>query len=145
MWRCLGRRPGFDTELEDQLASYCKKMADRGFGLSANRIKLVMMRMAAKLGRTINVKRVYRGFRSRHRELTIRCAEAADRLRCGALTKENMDRHFQNLKEIFDHVEKAQGYPVQARQVLNLDESCESPVLASVMLHALCSLVMSNP
>lgn len=109
-------------------------MADRGFGLSASGIKLVMMRMAAKLGRTVNVKKVYRGFRSRHRELTIRCAEAADRLRCGALTKENMDRHFQNLKEIFDYVEKAQGYPVQPHQVLNLDESCEPIVVAPICL-----------
>ena len=76
---CRSGPPTVLTEHEeDELASYCVKMADMGFGLSRSDVMVVAFKIAEASGRKHPFtdgaagRAWYDGFRSRHPQLTLR-------------------------------------------------------------------------
>ena len=79
---CRSGPPTVLTEREeDELASYCVKMADMGFGLSQSDVMVVAFKIAEASGRKhpftdgAASRAWYDGFRSRHPQLTLRSTQ----------------------------------------------------------------------
>ena len=91
-------RPGPPTVLtkqeETELASYCVKMSDMGFGLSRTDVMVVAFKIVEASGRKHPFtdgaagRAWFDGFRSRHPRLTLRSTESLSRARASSSNSE---------------------------------------------------------
>ena len=98
---CKFGPPTVLTEHEgDELASYCVKMADMGFGLSQSDIMVVAFKIAEASGRKHPFtdgavgRAWYDSFRSRHRQLTLRSTQSLSRARASCANREIISDYF---------------------------------------------------
>ena len=79
---------------EDELASYCVKMANMGFGLSRSDVMVVAFKIAEASGRKhlftdSAASRAWNdGFRSRHPQLTLRSTQSLSHARASCANRE---------------------------------------------------------
>ena len=99
-----GAKPGAGTALtveeEGALASYLLYMAERGFPLTFNMARAFTWAVSLRAGTQARFnnetgpgKNWWRGFRSRHPELSLRTADNLERSRACALTREVVDKY----------------------------------------------------
>ena len=100
-------RPGPPTVLtkqeETELASYCVKMSDTGFGLSRTDVMVVAFKIVEASGRKHPFtdgaagRAWFDGFRSRHPRLTLRSTESLSRARASSSNSEIISDFFAKL------------------------------------------------
>ena len=125
-----GAKPGPGTALtveeEGALASYLLYMAERGFPLTINMARAFAWAVSLRAGTQARFnnetgpgKNWWRGFRSRHPELSLRTADNLERSRACALTREVVDKYFACLKTTLEN----KGLTNAPRQLFNRDET----------------------
>ena len=118
-------RPGPPTVLTDEeegeLASYCVKMADMGFGLSWD----VAFKIAESSGREHPFTKGtagrawFDGFRSRHSNLTLRSAQSLSHSRAACANKEIISDYFAKLGAVCAKL----NLLTKPMQIFNMDET----------------------
>ena len=122
-------RPGPPTVLtddeEEQLASYCIKMADMGFGLSRDDVMLTAFRIAESSGRKHPFQKGaagrawFDGFRSRHPCLTLRSAQSLSHSRAACANEEIVRDYFAKLAAVCARL----NILTKPMQLFNMDET----------------------
>ena len=105
-------RPGPPTVLteneETELASYCVKMADMGFGLSRTDVMVVAFKIVEASGRKHPFtdgaagRAWFDGFKSRHPRLTLRSTQSLSRARASSGNSEIISDFFAKLAALFN-------------------------------------------
>ena len=91
---------------EDELASYCVKMADMGFGLSRSDVMVVAFKIAEASERKHPFtdgaagRAWYDGFRSRHPQLTLRSTQSLSHARAFCANREIISDYFGKLAAV---------------------------------------------
>ena len=122
-------RPGPPTVLTDeeekQLADYCVKMADMGFGLSREDVMLTAFRIAEISGRKHPFTKGsagrswFDGFRSRHQNLTIRSAQSLSHSRAACANENVIRDYFAKLGALCARL----NILTKPMQIFNMDET----------------------
>lgn len=100
----------FTTEEEYLLVDYILKMEERLFGLTSYDLRLLAYQWAEKLGKHHTFNKDHKiagkdwlsGFKSRHRQLTLRKPEATSAARAAAFNKVNVGKFFDLLTRVVD-------------------------------------------
>ena len=111
-------RPGPPTVLteneETELASYCVKMADMGFGLSRTDVMVVAFKIVEASGRKHPFtdgaagRAWFDGFRSRHPRLTLRSTQSLSRARASSGNSEIISDFFAKLNAKANYITDAE-------------------------------------
>ena len=114
-WRVLGKvaidcKPGsatvFNVEEEEELADYVVKMADMGFGLTREDLRLTAYRLAEQLGKPhpflheMAGRGWLDGFLARHPKLVLRSTQPLSYSRAMSANPEAINDHFAKLGSI---------------------------------------------
>ena len=104
---CRSGPPTVLTDYEEgELASYCVKMSDMGFGLSRNDVMVVAFKIAENSGRKHPFtdgaagRAWFDGFRSRHPQLTLRSTQSLSRARASCANREIISDYFGKLASV---------------------------------------------
>jgi len=127
-------RPGPSTVLscveEDKLCQYCLDMADMGYGLTTEDIKVIAYRIAASSGRPHPFKESsagrdwYEGFMKRHPQLSLRKPEALSYARAKNANAKVIENFFVKLASVCAHL----NILSKPMQIFNADETGISKV-----------------
>ena len=139
-----GAKPGLGTALtveeEGALASYLLYMAERGFPLTINMARAFAWAVYLRTGiqarfnnETGPGNNWWRGFRSRHPELSLHTADNLERSRACTLTREVVDKYFDCLKTTLEN----NGLTNAPRQLFNCDKTF-------LPLNIPCSIVIAR-
>ena len=122
-------RPGPPTVLTDheeaELASYCVKMADMGFGLSRSDVMIVAFKIAEVSGRKHPFvdgtagRAWFDGFRSRHPRLTLHSTQGLSRARASSANHEVISDFFGKLASLSARL----NVLMKPMNVFNMDET----------------------
>ena len=114
------------TEVEEeQLAAYCIKMADMGFGLARTDVMQIAFKIAESSGRSHPFTKDtagrawFDGFRSRHPRLTLRSAQSLSHSRAYSASKETVSDYFAKLGAVCAKL----NLLTKPMQVYNMDET----------------------
>ena len=122
---CRSGPPTVLTEGEEhQLASYCVKMADMGFGLSREDVMHTAFKIAEAMGRKHPFsngsagRAWFDGFRARHPNLTIRSAQSLSHSRAACANKDNIIDFFGKLGSVYARL----NIISKPMQIFNMDK-----------------------
>ena len=123
---CRSGPPTVLTQLEeDELASYCVKMADMGFGLSRSDVMAVAFKIAEASGRIHPFtdgaagRAWFDGFRSRHPKLTLHSTQSLSHARASSANYEVITDYFGKLAAVCAKV----NLLAKPMQIYNMDET----------------------
>lgn len=127
----LGRwKPTFNPEQEAEFVEHCKKMDERYFGLTITDLR----RLAYEYAQANKIENRFdsgckmagrdwvESFLKRHPDLTLRQSTATSLARVIGFNKVQVDRFYQNLKEIYDR------HKFKPNRIYNVDETGMSTV-----------------
>jgi len=113
------------SDEEQQLASYCIKMADMGFGLSREDVMMTAFRIVESSGRKHPFTNGIAGrawfdlFRTRHPSLTLRTPQPLSRARAACANEETVSDYFAKLGAICAKL----NVLMKPMQIYNMDET----------------------
>ena len=123
---CRSGPPTVLTEHEeDELASYCVKMADMGFGLSRSDVMVVAFKIAEASGRKHPFtdgaagRAWYDGFISRHPQLTLRSTQSLSHARASCANREIISDYFGKLAAVCAKL----NVLMKPMNIFNMDET----------------------
>ena len=123
---CRSGPPTVLTPLEeDELASYCVRMADMGFGLSRSDVMAIAFQIAQASGRKHPFtdgaagRAWFDGFRSRHCKLTLRSTQSLSHARASNATREVITDYFGKLAAVCAKL----NLLAKPMQIWNMDET----------------------
>ena len=123
---CRSGPPTVLTEHEeDELASYCVKMADMGFGLSRSDVMVVAFKIAEASGRKHPFadgaagRAWYDGFISRHPQLTLRSTQSLSHARASCANREIISDYFGKLAAVCAKL----NVLMKTMNIFNMDET----------------------
>ena len=121
----LGPPTVLTDEEEEQLASYCNKMADMGFGLLRDDVMLTAFKIAESSGRKQPFTKGatgpawFGGFRSHHAYLTLRLAQSLPHSVAACASEEIVSDYFSKLGAICTKLNLLN----KPMQIFNMDET----------------------
>ena len=123
--RKIGRKCALGDELENELASYCKVMDERFFGLQVKDIRVLAYQLALKNNLQhpfhsetgMAGKKWLRNFMKRHPQLCYRTPRSVSISRAKGFTKENVDAFFDLLKPELEKIN------FNSSRIYNVDET----------------------
>ena len=124
----LGHSPIFTLEQETRLKEHAIEMMEMGYGYTRRELLNLATDMGHYLGKLPVEKQLseawlYHGFLRRHNNITFVKPRSLSMPRAKSVTKENLDKYFQNLKQILDK-HNLHNCP---ELIYNVDESGFSP------------------
>ena len=123
---CRSGPPTVLTEHEeDELASYCVKMSDMGFGLSRTDVMAVAFKVAEASGRKHHFRdgaagrAWFNGFRARHPRLTLCSSQSLSRARASCANREIISDFFGKLAAVYAKL----NLLMKPMNIFNMDET----------------------
>lgn len=103
-----GRRPALPMEVEQKIVDSSLKAAEMGFGISKQQLILKVSRLCKSLGLNVFKNNIpsddwWRGFRSRHPEISLRKPEPLSTMRSRMMNRVVVSNYFSELLHLISH------------------------------------------